>query len=73
MLCGMMLRFLLQQPGKLTSERGEKISEVEGVTLSPRMRTALEMSKGQSGEERRALIRAQFGIKSTQRRHARQP
>jgi len=53
----------VKQPGKLTSERGEKISAVEGLTLSPRMKAVLEMSKGQPGEQRRAMIRAQFGKK----------
>ena len=54
----------VKQPGKLTSARGEKISAVEGLTLSPRMRTVLETTEGQSGDQRRAQIRAQFGKKS---------
>ncbi|MGV1849229.1 MULTISPECIES: hypothetical protein [Rhizobium] len=48
------------QPSKLTSSRGEKISAVEGMNLSPRMRAILAQSQGKSGDERRALVRAQF-------------
>ncbi|OWK19603.1 hypothetical protein AJ88_40675 [Mesorhizobium amorphae CCBAU 01583] len=45
----------------LSSGRGEKISAVEGMKLSPRMSTILTESRerGLSGEERRALIREQ--------------
>jgi hypothetical protein len=48
----------------LTSQRGEKISAVEGLTLTPRMRELLEQTKDRPGEERRALIRAKFLQKS---------
>ena len=48
------------QPRKLTSTRGEKISAVEGMVLTPRMRTVLAQSQGKSGDERRALVRKQF-------------
>jgi len=42
----------------LTSERGEKISAVEGLTLSPRMAATLRQgaAQGLSGDERRALV-----------------
>lgn len=42
----------------LTSERGEKISAVEGLTLSPRMAAVLRQgaTQGLSGDERRALV-----------------
>ncbi len=45
---------------RLTSVRGEKISAVEGLTLTPRMRAVLDMSKDRPGDERRKLIEAQF-------------
>lgn len=48
---------------RLTSIRGERISAVEGLRLTPRMRAVLDMSKDKSGEERRALIKAQFTAK----------
>lgn len=43
----------------LTSSRGEKISAVEGLKLSPRMGEILKhsASRGLSGDERRALIK----------------
>ena len=55
------------QPGKLTRSRGEKISAVEGLVLSRRMRDILTQSErnGLSGDERRALIRAAFTSKKT--------
>lgn len=40
--------------------RAEKISAVEGLFLSKRMRTVLDSTSGKSGDERRAAIRAQF-------------
>jgi hypothetical protein len=45
----------------LSSDRGEKISAVEGMKLSPRMSTILKESRerGLSGDERRTLIREQ--------------
>lgn len=45
----------------LSSDRGEKISAVEGMKLSPRMHTLLKDSRerGLSGDERRTLIREQ--------------
>ena len=45
----------------LSSDRAEKISAVEGMHLSERMRAVLERSsrEGLSGDERRALIRKQ--------------
>ncbi|MDH6269018.1 hypothetical protein M2360_004438 [Rhizobium sp. SG_E_25_P2] len=49
---------------KLTSERGEKISAVEGLKLSPRMEAILRDTKGRSGDERRAAIKAQFSRKT---------
>lgn len=48
------------QPNKLTSSRGEKISAVEGMSLTARMRAVLVQSQGKSGDERRALVRAQL-------------
>lgn len=45
---------------RLTSSRGEKISAVEGMVLTPRMRHVLEQTKDCPGEERRERIRAQF-------------
>ncbi|MEP6566960.1 MAG: hypothetical protein ABJB10_17640 [Mesorhizobium sp.] len=43
----------------LSSDRGEKISAVEGMKLSPRMGIILKESRerGLSGDERRTLIR----------------
>lgn len=45
----------------LSSSRGEKISAVEGMKLSPRMDTLLKTTAGRglSGDERRALIKEQ--------------
>ena len=45
----------------LNSGRGEKISAVEGMKLSPRMGNILRESRerGLNGDERRALIREQ--------------
>lgn len=42
----------------LTSARGEKISAVEGLTLSGRMTAALNQgaAQGLSGDERRAMV-----------------
>lgn len=50
----------------LTRDRGEKISAVEGLKLSPRMRAILRDSdaKGLSGDERRALILKQLRLKN---------
>lgn len=48
------------QPRVLSSHRGEKISAVEGMCLTERMRTLLNQLQGQSGDERRALVLAQF-------------
>lgn len=50
--------------GQLTRERAEKISAVEGLALSPRMKRLLDMSAGKTAEERRALVRQQFAKKS---------
>ncbi len=50
----------ITQPSKLTSARGEKISAVEGMSLSARMRAVLTQSEDKSGDERRALVRQQF-------------
>jgi hypothetical protein len=50
--------------GRLTSARGEKISAVEGMTLSPRMRQLLDRTQDKTGEERRELIKAQFAKKN---------
>lgn len=50
--------------GRLTSSRGEKISAVEGLVHTARMRALLDAAKDETGEERRRLIRAQF-IKKT--------
>ncbi|MBZ9890056.1 hypothetical protein LB559_19200 [Mesorhizobium sp. BR1-1-3] len=46
----------------LTSERGEKISAVEGMTLSPRMAKLLAQGvrHGLSGDERRSLIKEEI-------------
>jgi len=52
------------QPGRLTSARGEKISAVEGMMLTPRMRAVLDLTKDKSGDERRKMIQAQFARKS---------
>ncbi|RRI05931.1 hypothetical protein EH240_05200 [Mesorhizobium tamadayense] len=45
----------------LTSDKGEKISAVEGLKLSQRMSTILRESRarGLSGDERRKLIKEQ--------------
>lgn len=50
--------------GRLTRPRAEKISAVEGMVLTTRMRKLLDKTKDQSGEERRQAIRAQFAQKS---------
>ena len=42
----------------LTREQAEKISAVEGMTLTPRMKRILDLPV--SGEERRSLIKAQI-------------
>ncbi|MXN54215.1 hypothetical protein GR158_24245 [Shinella sp. AETb1-6] len=57
-------RIRITKPGRLTRSRGEKISAVEGLALTPRMRTLLDATKDKSGEERRQLIRAQFAQKT---------
>ncbi|WP_027142485.1 hypothetical protein [Mesorhizobium sp. WSM3626] len=46
----------------LTSARGEKISAVEGMKLSPRMAKVLNHSvrQGLSGDERRSLIKEEI-------------
>jgi hypothetical protein len=49
----------------LTRKRGEKISAVEGLKLTPRMQALLDLTKDKSGDERRQLIRAQFTQKSS--------
>lgn len=49
---------------RLTQSRAEKISAVEGLVLSPRMRKLLAQMKDQPAEERRQAIRAQFARKS---------
>jgi hypothetical protein len=53
--------------GMLTSSRAEKIAAVEGMRLSPRMAHILKdaAKKGLSGDESRALIRAQFTAKKS--------
>lgn len=53
----------LKSPGPLTSSRGEKIAAVEGLSLTPRMKAALTMTAGKSGDERRAVVKAQFAKK----------
>jgi len=49
----------------LTSDRGEKISAVEGLRLSHRMAAILRESRarGLSGDERRTLIKEQASRK----------
>ncbi|MDX8531365.1 hypothetical protein RFM41_04000 [Mesorhizobium sp. VK25A] len=49
----------------LTSDRGEKISAVEGLKLSRRMAKILKESRarGLTGDERRALIKEQASRK----------
>ncbi|TRC95480.1 hypothetical protein FJV77_16100 [Mesorhizobium sp. WSM4306] len=49
----------------LTSDKGEKISAVEGLKLSQRMGAILRDSRarGLSGDERRTLIREQASSK----------
>jgi hypothetical protein len=49
----------------LTSSHGEKISAIEGMTLTPRMEHVLKDSarRGLSGDERRALIKDIIGKK----------
>ncbi|ARM87339.1 hypothetical protein RHEC894_CH00998 [Rhizobium sp. CIAT894] len=49
--------------GGLTQASAEKISAVEGLVLSPRMRKLLAETKDQPPEERRQAIRAQFAGK----------
>ena len=46
--------------GRLTQARAEKISAVEGLTLTSRMRDVLAATKDQPADERRRAIRAQF-------------
>ena len=53
--------------GRLTQARAEKISAVEGLVLSPRMRELLARTEDQSAEERRKAVRAQFARKSAKR------
>lgn len=50
--------------GRLTRERAEKISAVEGLALTPRMKRLLDLAAGKSADEQRALVRAQFAKKS---------
>ncbi|WP_333630725.1 hypothetical protein [Agrobacterium cavarae] len=50
--------------GRLTQSCAEKISAVEGLVLSPRMRRVLAITKDQPAEERRQAVRAQFARKS---------
>lgn len=50
--------------GKLTRVRGEKISAVEGLKLSPRMQAILARPC-LTGDQRRALIRAAFAAKNS--------
>ncbi|MBB3356023.1 hypothetical protein FHT70_005996 [Rhizobium sp. BK049] len=50
--------------GRLSQARAEKISAVEGLALTPRMRKILAQTKDQPAEERRQAIRAQFARKS---------
>ncbi|WP_341487784.1 hypothetical protein [Pararhizobium sp. A13] len=50
--------------GRLSRERGEKISAVEGLKLTPRMRRLLDQTAGKPGDERREMIKAQFAKKS---------
>ncbi|MBY2927053.1 hypothetical protein HFO74_35775 [Rhizobium laguerreae] len=50
--------------GRLAQARAEKISAVERMVLSPRMRKILAQIKDQPAEERRQAIRAQFARKS---------
>lgn len=50
--------------GRLTRKRAEKISAVEGMVLTPRMRKLLAMTQNQPAEERRQAVRAQFARKS---------
>ncbi len=49
----------------LTSSRGAKISEIEGLKLSPRMAETLTLGarKGLTGNELRAAIKGQIGKK----------
>jgi hypothetical protein len=49
----------------LSSRRGEKISAVEGMVLSSRMRKILSESResGLTGDERRALVKQQVSKK----------
>ena len=51
--------------GRLTQVRAEKISAVEGMVLSPRMRKVLDQTKDEPAEVRRRAIRAQFSQKHT--------
>jgi hypothetical protein len=46
----------------LSSKRGERISAVEGMHLTPRMRDVMvaATSRGLSGDERRTLIKEQI-------------
>jgi hypothetical protein len=49
----------------LSSRRGERISAVEGMKLSPRMAAILDESRerGLSGDERRMLVKKQISKK----------
>ncbi|MET2833088.1 hypothetical protein [Mesorhizobium shangrilense] len=49
----------------LSSRKGERISAVEGLKLSPRMAAILDESRGRglSGDERRELVKKQISKK----------
>ncbi|CAN7220823.1 hypothetical protein [Rhizobium leguminosarum] len=49
--------------GGLSHASAEKITAVDGLVLSPRMRKFLAETKDQPAEERRQAIRAQFARK----------
>ncbi|MBY5440790.1 hypothetical protein [Rhizobium leguminosarum] len=49
--------------GGLSHASAEKITAVDGLVLSPRMRKLLAETKDQPAEERRQAIRAQFARK----------
>ncbi|WP_416798172.1 hypothetical protein [Ciceribacter azotifigens] len=48
------------KPGRLTRERAEKITSVEGLALTPRIKRILDAASGKTADEQRALVRAQF-------------
>jgi hypothetical protein len=50
--------------GRFSRQRGEKISAVEGLKLTPRMQRLLDQTADKSGDERREMIKAQFVKKS---------